>query len=378
MELTKEQKAGFKLITTHIKRKYPFVIDVIPRLGDIKKYGSLMGIDIKFNLNKFYDVTNTTPPKQYIKEPFLLDLLNNRGSYLLRYVDDDKKDEFAAEFNSEIEWHINEYYKRLPNFMRLNSYYGWTDEELQDYEESNNYRQGWIKELLADEVVSMSITDWIPVFNETEYRSKNDLNDKITEEWSEKYKKSIDCNNPKGFSQRAHCQGKKKKDLDEYSRTLKMARRQGSGTRFSEPAVKSNPMRFRKYSRKINEDVENKDLEKSKLIVKKSIEKIIDSVIVSASLNKNGTQIFLFNKNDECLLTYTIKEKKLWYDHSLLDKEVLGRIKVNFWLNDIFKEALKSWFDKKGKSQGYEVGTKYWMSGLSSNPNVEGAHIALY
>ena len=29
-------------------------------------------------------------------------------------------------------------------------------------------------------------------------------------EWSDKYKKSIDCNNPKGFSQRAHCQGKKK------------------------------------------------------------------------------------------------------------------------------------------------------------------------
>lgn len=31
------------------------------------------------------------------------------------------------------------------------------------------------------------------------------------EKWSQKYKKSIDCNNPKGFSQRAHCQGKKKK-----------------------------------------------------------------------------------------------------------------------------------------------------------------------
>ena len=29
--------------------------------------------------------------------------------------------------------------------------------------------------------------------------------------WSEKYKKSIDCDTPKGFSQRAHCQGKKKK-----------------------------------------------------------------------------------------------------------------------------------------------------------------------
>ena len=33
----------------------------------------------------------------------------------------------------------------------------------------------------------------------------------MEEEWSEKYKRSIDCNHPKGFSQRAHCQGKKKK-----------------------------------------------------------------------------------------------------------------------------------------------------------------------
>ena len=33
--------------------------------------------------------------------------------------------------------------------------------------------------------------------------------------WSEKYKKSIDCNNPKGFSQRAHCQGQKKKMTEE-------------------------------------------------------------------------------------------------------------------------------------------------------------------
>ena len=33
---------------------------------------------------------------------------------------------------------------------------------------------------------------------------------KMNEGWSKKYKKSIDCNNPKGFSQRAHCQGKKK------------------------------------------------------------------------------------------------------------------------------------------------------------------------
>lgn len=32
----------------------------------------------------------------------------------------------------------------------------------------------------------------------------------VKEKWSQKYKKSINCNNPKGFSQRAHCQGRKK------------------------------------------------------------------------------------------------------------------------------------------------------------------------
>ena len=32
----------------------------------------------------------------------------------------------------------------------------------------------------------------------------------VSEGWSAKYKKSIDCDNPKGFSQRAHCQGRKK------------------------------------------------------------------------------------------------------------------------------------------------------------------------
>ena len=34
----------------------------------------------------------------------------------------------------------------------------------------------------------------------------------MSEKWSKKYKDSIDCNNPKGFSQKAHCQGKKKKE----------------------------------------------------------------------------------------------------------------------------------------------------------------------
>ena len=36
----------------------------------------------------------------------------------------------------------------------------------------------------------------------------------VTEKWSQKYKNSINCSHPKGFSQRAHCAGKKKHNED--------------------------------------------------------------------------------------------------------------------------------------------------------------------
>ena len=42
------------------------------------------------------------------------------------------------------------------------------------------------------------------------------------EKWSQKYKKSIDCSNPKGFSQKAHCQGRKKKMKEHIEEAVKM------------------------------------------------------------------------------------------------------------------------------------------------------------
>jgi hypothetical protein len=46
---------------------------------------------------------------------------------------------------------------------------------------------------------------------QTESIDDDESADYIEEKWSKKYKSSINCNNPKGFSQRAHCQGRKKK-----------------------------------------------------------------------------------------------------------------------------------------------------------------------
>ena len=47
-----------------------------------------------------------------------------------------------------------------------------------------------------------------------------------------------------------------REELGEYSRSLKNARKQGSGLRFPKTAIKYNPLRFRPYSR---ETVEDKD-----------------------------------------------------------------------------------------------------------------------
>ena len=62
-----------------------------------------------------------------------------------------------------------------------------------------------ISELMNGEVVSIN-----PKHPDAD-RAKAATNKAYNEKWSAKYKKSIDCSNPKGFSQKAHCAGRKKK-----------------------------------------------------------------------------------------------------------------------------------------------------------------------
>ena len=43
----------------------------------------------------------------------------------------------------------------------------------------------------------------------------------VTEKWSAKYKRSINCANPQGFSQKAHCAGRKKNESEELEENLR-------------------------------------------------------------------------------------------------------------------------------------------------------------
>ena len=65
---------------------------------------------------------------------------------------------------------------------------------------------------------------------------------KMNEKWSDKYKKSIDCNNPKGFSQKAHCAGRKKQEsvMDKKIAEQKL-------NLFLEKNVPTNPSKWSYY-----------------------------------------------------------------------------------------------------------------------------------
>lgn len=63
--------------------------------------------------------------------------------------------------------------------------------------------------------------------------------DDISEKWSAKYKRSINCSKPKGFSQRAHCAGRKKrkkmyKEIEEAKYIMDMMKEDVFGHRVTQ------------------------------------------------------------------------------------------------------------------------------------------------
>jgi len=66
---------------------------------------------------------------------------------------------------------------------------------------------------------------------------------KISEKWSAKYKRSINCSKPKGFSQRAHCAGRKKrkkmyKEIEESNYIMDMMKEDVFGHRVTQYSPK--------------------------------------------------------------------------------------------------------------------------------------------
>ena len=67
--------------------------------------------------------------------------------------------------------------------------------------------------------------------------------------WSKKYKRSIDCNNPKGFSQKAHCAGRKKKESKMSSRLEELVGKSITEEQFDEAAGKKDKCYYKVKAR---------------------------------------------------------------------------------------------------------------------------------
>lgn len=59
----------------------------------------------------------------------------------------------------------------------------------------------------------------------------NQTNTNLEEKWSEDYKKSIDCKNPKGFSQKAHCDARKKRQRGEETKSKSVSEDTGKSAK---------------------------------------------------------------------------------------------------------------------------------------------------
>ena len=97
----------------------------------------------------------------------------------------------------------------------------------------------------------------------------------ILEKWSNKYKRSINCSNPKGFSQKAHCAGRRK-------------RKQGGKTK-SRPVESLQEISMSDIKKFLVEEI-NKTVntEMAKKKIKESSKNLYEAVKLASDLKKEG------------------------------------------------------------------------------------------
>ena len=158
-KIPKEKKdIGFYMLFKTLKGRYPFIIDIIPKLESLKKYGTLLSFDIVFDLYKFYKFTNTHYNSDYQHKDHLLDLLNDKNHYLFTYTDSVFDDEINK-LDYDLRDFMDRYYKTINPNMRYSKFDLWVEE---DFRESDNF-EFYLKWAEDKDSPTLGISKWIPV-----------------------------------------------------------------------------------------------------------------------------------------------------------------------------------------------------------------------
>jgi hypothetical protein len=141
---SKPKDKGLEILTKLIKNKYPFIISIDGEYSNSSP--TKLMVDIVFDLNKFYDLTNTTFPRHYVGKDYLIDvMLNEPGFFLKRYVDDENKDKYDYQYNNKMEHMLNNYYKLLPEHLQHKMFEGFTEEDINNDKDPDFIRR-WKEE----------------------------------------------------------------------------------------------------------------------------------------------------------------------------------------------------------------------------------------
>lgn len=202
------------------------------------------------------------------------------------------------------------------------------------------------------------------------YYSKLKKMEKVKEEWSEKYKDSIDCNNPKGFSQRAHCQGRKKK----MKESLEIHDANGNLFATIIDVIRGSDYKFKSFTQPINEDaVEELEQRLKKLddTSYDSIDKLMRNIMKEHDMTAKELHNAFVKKHDKTPDEW-IKglNEKCWDGYKQLGMKKKGKRMVpNCVKEDSIDEnksgdsSLRDWFTKSRASDGtpgwVQLGGKY-------------------
>ena len=89
---------------------------------------------------------------------------------------------------------------------------------LQSMFDVNDNLEDWVKAKLnhACDYVA-TVRDYLKFYHDQ--KQNGDVAEQINEKWSQSYKKSINCSNPKGFSQKAHCRARKLRQAGKHTKS---------------------------------------------------------------------------------------------------------------------------------------------------------------
>lgn len=133
----KKKGRDIQMLEKIMKKKYPFITGL--EVNEIKE--SFIFLNVHFDLNMFYDLTKTSPPQRYIENEWW-DLLEEKGSYFMRYVEEEEKDN-VNKISHNIEKELNQIYKVLPKNVIHTKYEDWDDDYINSLEIGGNFYKQW-------------------------------------------------------------------------------------------------------------------------------------------------------------------------------------------------------------------------------------------